>query len=478
MTPPPQPETPSGVGLPVLVTLTLAVTLLAMAASGIFARFPFNGNEGWNALHALDAMRGTPLYRFDGLANFNNYPPLGFYIFGAAGALVGDIVFAGRLLSLASQLAVTLIVGLLVLRLGGSRLAALAAAGLVLLFAALAAPRYIVVADPQWLAHVPQLLGLLLLLAADPGRLSFRRLALVFGLLLVGGLIKHNLVALPVAITIWLMLRDRRAIAAWLALAAISLPLLGLFAQLLYGPDIFAQILGHRRLLGLGELGFSGEALLFLIPPALLAGRVAWTGRGAPGMQLLGIYLLAAALFGLFFALGRGVAANAWFDLAFAVLPLTAIALGRLGMLEAGWLQRGRPRHLLLAIPALLPALLLLPGALGYYGARLSAADYAAEVEPVIAALRDAPGPVACEDPTFCYWAGRDNAVDFTNAGQRMLLDATALAEFEALLATRQLALLQLYDATSASLPAAANAAIGQYYAPVTAAPVHLYAPR
>ncbi len=467
----------SGPGLPLLVVLTLAATFLVMAASGLFARFPFNGNEGWNALHARDALRGLPLYRFDGLANFNNYPPLGFYLFGAAGSLTGDIVFAGRLLALASQLGLMLLLGLAVRRLGGDWLASLAAAGLLLLFVALAAPRYMVVADPQWLAHLPQAIALLLLLSADPARLDPRRLGLVFALLLLGGLIKHNLVALPVAVTIWLMLRERRAIAVWLALTAVALPLVALAAQLLYGPDIFTQILGHRRLVGLGELGFSGEAMLVLLLPAIIAGRYAYLRRSDPGIALLGIYLLCAALFGLFFAAGRGVAANAWFDLAIATMPLLALVLQRHGVLAAGWLRRANPVHLLLAIPTLVPALLLLPSALGYYGARLAAPTYAEEVAPVIAALRDAPGPVACEDPTFCYWARRDNAVDFTNAGQRMLLDAATRDAFIASLAARDYAMLQLYDAGSASFPEPVNAAIATHYTPAITAPVYLYVP-
>ena len=52
-------------GRPHLTTVAfLVVAALAFlaAVSAIFVRIPFNGNEGWNALHALHAMTRENLY--------------------------------------------------------------------------------------------------------------------------------------------------------------------------------------------------------------------------------------------------------------------------------------------------------------------------------------------------------------------------------------------------------------------------------
>src|SRR5256885_16197099 len=71
------------------------------------AFFPMEiwGNEGWNAYHADQAMRGVAqLYPPpDGLVA-NNYPPLSYYLIGWLGRLFGDPLSLGRALSLLSTL--------------------------------------------------------------------------------------------------------------------------------------------------------------------------------------------------------------------------------------------------------------------------------------------------------------------------------------------------------------------------------------
>ena len=60
------------------------------------------GNEGWNAYHADQAMRGSGLYPPpDGLVA-NNYPPLSYYLIGWLGKLFGDPLYVGRAVSILS----------------------------------------------------------------------------------------------------------------------------------------------------------------------------------------------------------------------------------------------------------------------------------------------------------------------------------------------------------------------------------------
>ncbi len=64
------------------------------------------------------------------------------------------------------------------------------------------------------------LCGLPLLLQAGEGPLAPARATVAALLMVAGGFVKHNLVALPLAAGLWLLLYDRRAFLAWSAAAA------------------------------------------------------------------------------------------------------------------------------------------------------------------------------------------------------------------------------------------------------------------
>src|SRR5581483_10884800 len=103
-----------------------AAALLLRDAMAIGQHVALDPNEGWNAYHALAAMSGGPLYPHGMMVN--NYPPLSFYIVGALGRSLGDMILAGRLVSLLSFVAVTMGLAVLVRQLHGTALAALLAA--------------------------------------------------------------------------------------------------------------------------------------------------------------------------------------------------------------------------------------------------------------------------------------------------------------------------------------------------------------
>src|SRR3954451_7227709 len=61
---------------------------------------PLDPNEGWNAYFADAAIHGGVLYPTADALITNNYPPLSFYFVGAVGYLMGDNIFAGRIVAL------------------------------------------------------------------------------------------------------------------------------------------------------------------------------------------------------------------------------------------------------------------------------------------------------------------------------------------------------------------------------------------
>jgi hypothetical protein len=93
---------------PVLLALVglLALLHVALPLVSLGRLVPLNYNEGWNAYHAEAVLSERPLYP-DPVELFpNNYPPLSFGIIAPLGALLGDPIRAGRLVSLLSLLAI------------------------------------------------------------------------------------------------------------------------------------------------------------------------------------------------------------------------------------------------------------------------------------------------------------------------------------------------------------------------------------
>ncbi|MCX6957017.1 MAG: hypothetical protein NT164_00505 [Verrucomicrobiae bacterium] len=104
--------------------LFLLVTIAALAMLSptyrAFFKVVISCNEGWNAFFGAAAIHtGTPYPPPEELIT-NNYPPLSFYFVGYLGSLLGDLILAGRLISLLSVCFLGLFIGKLIKQLGGN----------------------------------------------------------------------------------------------------------------------------------------------------------------------------------------------------------------------------------------------------------------------------------------------------------------------------------------------------------------------
>ena len=111
-------------------------------------------------------------------------------------------------------------------------------------------PGYVGVDDPQWLGHGIMLLGLLTFFASEQRGWLF---LLSAGLMLAAGFVKHLLLPIPLAATLWLALHRREALALWLvACAALLASALALcFAA--YGSGFFEGVFRDTSRLELGQ---------------------------------------------------------------------------------------------------------------------------------------------------------------------------------------------------------------------------------
>lgn len=399
------------------VTGLVALWLLTRNIIAIPHHVPLDPNEGWNAAHALAAT----LYPPPQALMVNNYPPLSFYFVRILIRHGADPVIVGRWISLAAFLCAGAGIAA-VLRALGCHIRGIACA--VLFFAAvlLIASNYVGIDDPQMLGHALQLAALLLLLRERPVTSALLFAASLF--------VKHNLLAMPLASALWLLLLDRRAGLEFL-LWGMAFALAGLVAfQLGFGTSLLGQ-LASARLSSLANLTTAVSHLWWIIVPGIaLAGL--WPDRNA---LLCTLYAVAALVLGLIFAAGDGVDANAFFDLAIA------LSLGLGLTIEGG-------RWPILAAAAPLPLLLFLGFGFqdnNYFFTRSFAATSARD----IAFLQSRPGPALCDQISLCLWAGKKAEVDVFNVGEQIKTGARDPAGLTRMIATHHFTALQLQDLDS-----------------------------
>jgi hypothetical protein len=397
--------------------LALLLALLGERAAQIAVHFSSDPNEGWNAFQATRALSGAPLYPAPGSLIGNNYPPLSFYVVGLAGRLLGDMIVAGRLVALAAMLVTGLLVMRIAARLAGQRSGAPAMAGLLFLgFGVTLLRRYVALDDPQWLATALMAAGLLTLLPRDPDRAPSPMAAAGSALLLLtGGLVKHNLFALPLAAALWLLLHHRRAFLIWCAAAVLGLLVAAGLAHALYGPDFFADLLNTDRHFSLLRMvRKSVVPVLALAPAAALSITLLRRRRQDRRLDLVLLYAAIAVPVGIVQRGGQGVDVNAHFEAAIALSITASVAIAR-------WSGRVAP-GLLLALalaPIALIGLAALPKAIGEW--RESAQDERI-FRATEARIARTPGAAVCEMPALCFWAGKGFALDFFLYGQKALL--------------------------------------------------------
>lgn len=435
----------------------IAAAALVSVASALFVKVP-RVNEGWNAFHALHAVTRPNLYLFDGYANFPNYPPLAFYPVGWLGLLMGDMVFAGRVLALAGLAIIAVNVALVARRLD---VPGWLAAGAYLVLTLGMAQYYVGSSDPQFFGHALQTTALPLLL----GRRTVPRIIAAAILCALGGFVKPNLVAVPLAVTIWLCVIDRRALLVWLATALVASLAAVAICYLAFGVAVFEQILGHERVYRLslipGSIRWMGGYLPLAAAGIWLAIR-RW--RDEP-VLMFGLYLVVALVTGTVFAGGVGVNLNTYFDVAIASTPLGLSAIVRMGP---------RPRLAVLTLVGLTMAYLGATSARPYlnrWNAPADAATYAASVET----LASLPGRAFCNDLVLCYWAGKESIIDRSNTAQKLLSGPAGIAAFEASFSANPPDVMQLGAEDDGIVGQSVGKFLGDYHV-VTEVPVRILA--
>lgn len=416
----------------------------------LWLHVPLDPNEGWNAYHAVAAVSGSPLYPSGDM--IDNYPPLSFYLVGALGRVLGDAIFAGRLLALLAYGAVAGEIYVLARRMDCRPLEA-GLGGLLFAGALLASTDYVGMDDPQMLAEAIAGLGLLALFEAPEKAL---RAAALFALAFF---IKQNVIAMALAATLWLAHSDRRA-ALHLAAFGLLFLLAGmLLFRLAYGESLFAAMASARLYSWPDLLQRLSLWLSWALVPLLGLGTLAALHRRDTNVRFVALYAGIAIVTGIFFLGGAGVDQNAMFDADIALALAGSLLLNRLPIWRAAAL-------------VCVCCIMLLAAARTQSDDDWNTAAYwlhpmradAAASDADIAFIEAHRGPALCEMLSFCYWAGKSAAVDVFNLGEAIRTGARSDAPLVRQIADKRFAVLQFDPDTPKPLGRNVASVVERFY--------------
>jgi len=440
------------------LTAALCADGLYRAAAVLFLRVPLDPDEGWNAYHAAAAIAGRGLYPRAESFFFNNYPPLSYYVVGTLGTLIGDNIFAGRLVSL---LALAVVVGAIVLlaREAKCRWPAGAFAGLFLVAILLLFSDYVGMNDPQLLGHALQVTGFLLIVSSNRSLANIAFAALLF----VGGVfVKHNLLVLPAAAFLWLITTENRRHAFYLGFLGYVFGYSYLVtSDVMLGVRLLFQVFSPRVWSLSNLLNGFGHALPWIALPS--AGLVLLVARERKDrfVRFVAIYASLALVAALASQGGDGVDANAWFDFAIAASFVVALLLERA-------FARQWEGPAVAALMAPLAVVLCLSIDADWLGADFwlhPLRDETATAQTDIAYLEAQNGDAICETLSLCYWAGKPATVDVFNLGEAYATHATSDKALIDALAEKKFAVVEFENLEAFPLTAGVRSALETHYA-------------
>jgi len=421
--------------------------LLAVVACGMtrpllqIGRYvPLDPNEGWNAYFGEAAVHGGVLYPPAAALITNNYPPLSFYIVGAVGHLMGDNIFAGRVIALLSLLFVTWSIYYWLRSSGSAMRIGLLAALTFLAYAVTYGRDYVAMDDPQWLAHAIMMAGLLVLWR---GKDETRHIVLAAVLMMAAGWTKHLLIPLPLAASAWLLWRSRPAFAKWALSLAVSLAIACALAWWLHGPRLFESLHEPRQYMRWKATAQATAALRVFFPLIVLWVVALARDRLSERLGFVSVYLVISGGVAVFAAGGAGVDVNSFFDVLIAGCLAAGLAVEILWHPNANsrTVATGRVRTtgpVPTAGPTAGPTPLFW-GSAAALALAIFIVSYTVTIAPSqIAkihsidadeqtALQDievirlgSHGRAACEMLDLCYWAKSAFMVDFFYFGQKL----------------------------------------------------------
>lgn len=444
------------VAIPTLLWLAQALALSAL-------KIQINSNEGWNAYWAQQVLSGQPLYPSpDGLIS-NNYPPLSFLLIAAVAHVGLDPWIAGRMLAWLSLMGCAVLMIRILCDLGCGLLKSAFSAVLFCGIVAVHYNSYVGMYDPQLTAHFFMLLGLRQILRTEhPDVAATIRAALLIGL---GAFFKHNLIALPLALTIWLAISHRRLLLAWLttgtAIAAFGLVV---FTSL-YGADFIWGLLTPRAWSVHRGINMFLAWVWPLQVPLVIAFIPLMRSLRDKTAIFIALFCVTAVVETFTGAMGDRVSYNAAFDLLIAACLGVGFAQrtvhsgsGSPVDYTATWIALMCAASFLFSTTVVATIQNISPRAWrDQLDRKLTMSSRTVDV------LKSTPGPALCQDLIMCYWALKPLKVDLRYYVESVKTHRRDYAELVRLIDARKFGAIEL-QGTNGGLDSVVLDAIARNY--------------
>jgi hypothetical protein len=280
-------------------------------------------------------------------------------------------------------------------------------------------------------------------IARPPDRLNLVRTAF---LVVLGGFNKHNLVAVPVAITLDLTIRSPRRLVFWLACCAgFATGFIGL-TQLVAGGNFVDHLLSPRIFSWYGVRYHLTKYLrLFKFPLAAVVLSASWVLTG--DRTILAVWGMISIISATILSGFEGTSYNMFQDAAVFLGIAAGVMMSELRKVDS---SSRFARILAIAVPFVVaqPILARAPDVAAQVYHSRALLDSASKRQEMFSAdakyIADRGGPAICESLLLCYVAGQPFILDPFNSRQYILSGRLDQSELIRRIAARGFAVIQL----------------------------------
>ncbi len=469
--PPPEPAVSGGYATRPRLLLIVLLTMFCLLTAVVpvyraFHQIQVNYNEGWNVYLAVTASHHLPLYPAKYSWTPVVYPALSFYMMAELSKITREYIYTARAVSLVSLLICCILVGAITKKVTGAALPAFLSACFCLALFCAAGTDYVGMDDPQMLAQVFFLAGMLLYLSRKPDTLCLAGAAFFF---VLAGSIKHTPVYFPLAVFLDLCLVSGRRALQFL-LYGLAFLAAAIFLNIHVGGPFFIANMMMPRVFsfstGLSYLVTVYGRLQLPLLGAAFAATFFWKNAA---IRPISIWFVLSLLLGIVFSGGSGVNVNAFFGnfLSIAVLVGVLISFAwevSAGIQKSAWLELGLP---VVLFAALLSPFQISHGLRPLQQFRKIQADQA-RFENQVRVIHDQPGPAICHSLLRCYLAGKPYLINPFDSSSLVLFGKLDAGEIVGKIQKGEYGAIQIDRPLIAGRsPQVVLDAIDKYYVPI-----------
>ncbi len=390
--------------------LLVVLILLAAPLTRMFYRFSITYNEGWTVYHSDAVSKGKQIYDTKDPFTPVVYPPLFFYLEGLIGKLLGNFLMIGRILSFLGLICTSILAALIVRRFSRNVIGSIFAGIFFCGSVAAIASQYVAMNDAQLFAHVLSAAGMSSYLRSRKDSSLWPAALLITAALFT----KHNLIAVPAAISIDLLLRSKWDFLKWFLFLSIFVAAFTILTFIFAGPGFIDQVIAGRYIsiqkMFAQTRQFGTFALIPLLASILWCAK-SWKNRDE---RILILWLLFSIVVGIITASGFGTAMNMFFEAFLCLAVILGISISNMNPLPQ----------------ALLPLILFLPiesAAISEIQTALNKnlqsrfAKQQADFHSDVQFLKDQSGSTVCGNLLLCFDAVKPLEFDPFNVSQRII---------------------------------------------------------